>query len=297
MYRIRDLLAIGLHRRPAQAISAMRGIDAPLRPLRNARAGSIARTDEGRRRRHRGVFAQLGAARRGRRPGARRLSQAARGRPQVPTNSPIEVDRGGQDARPGRRILAGRPAAHRRAADPAGQGLSRTMGRRRRSGWPAKQAAPVAAPECRRQALRRSGMVLEPVLRFPQAGLSAHRALGQQTGHRCRPTRSAHQAEGRILHAADRQCAVADEFRADQSRTAARDAHQQRRQSGPRHAHAGRGHRDRRRRSEDPPVRFLDVRGRPQSRDDARQGDFPERADAAHPIRAVDRRPCSSGRC
>ena len=74
-----------------------------------------------------------------------------------------------------------------------------------------------------RQALRRPGMVLEPVLRFPQAGLSAHHALGQPDGHRRRRSRSAHQAEGRVLYAADRQCALAVELRSDQSRIAARN--------------------------------------------------------------------------
>ena len=39
--------------------------------------------------------------------------------------------RHGQDARPGRRILDGRPAAHGRGAVPAGHRLSRTCGRRR----------------------------------------------------------------------------------------------------------------------------------------------------------------------
>jgi polyhydroxyalkanoate synthase len=43
------------------------------------------------------------------------------------------------------------------------------------------------------------------------------------------------------------QRAVAVELRADQSRTAARNAHVQRRKSGSRHAYAGRGHRRRRR--------------------------------------------------
>ena len=39
----------------------------------------------------------------------------------------------------------------------------------------------------------------------------------------------------------------------------------------------------------DPPVRLQDVRGRPQPRAHARQGGFRERADAAHPVRTVDR--------
>ena len=72
----------------------------------------------------------------------------------------------------------------------------------------------------------------------------------------------------------------------------ARDARLQRREPGARHAHAGRGHRGRRRRPENPPVRRRAVRGRPQSRGLARQGDLPERADAAHPVRAVDARRC-----
>ena len=59
-----------------------------LRPLRNARAGSIARTDEDRRRRRRGILAQSGAAYRARRTGARRLSQAPRRRPRQQTNLP-----------------------------------------------------------------------------------------------------------------------------------------------------------------------------------------------------------------
>ena len=66
-------------------------------------------------------------------------------------------------------------------------------------------------------------------------------------------------------------------------------AQRERRESRARHPDARRGHRRWRRRAQNPPVRCLEVRGRPQSRDHARQGDLPERADAAHPIRAVDR--------
>ena len=99
-----------------------------------------------------------------------------------------------------------------------------------------------------------------------------------------------HPAEGRVLHAPDRQRDRALEFRADQSRTLARDARLERRQSRARHAHAGRGHRGRRRRTEDPPDRHLDVRGRPQPRGHARQGDLPERPDPAHPVCADDRK-------
>ena len=69
-----------------------------------------------------------------------------------------------------------------------------------------------------------------------------------------------------------------------------RETHRvQRRKSRARHAHARRGHPARRRQSQDPAVRSFDVRGRPQSRDHARQGHLSERADAAHPIRGDDR--------
>ena len=83
--------------------------------------------------------------------------------------------------------------------------------------------APVGGARPQGQALCRSGMVAEPVLRFPQAGLSAHRAVGRQTGQRRRRRRPAHPAEGGILRQADRQRDFAVEFRAHQSRTAARD--------------------------------------------------------------------------
>ncbi len=94
-----------------------------------------------------------------------------------------------------------------------------------------------------RQALRRSGMVEQPVLRFSQAGLPAHRALGQPSGEGRQGPRSAYPAEGRVLPAPDRQRDRALELRADQSRATARDPELQRRQPGARHAHAGRGHR------------------------------------------------------
>ena len=45
-----------------------------------------------------------------------------------------------------------------------------------------EETAPRRRARGRRQALRRPRVVIEPVLRFPQAGLSAHRALGQPAG-------------------------------------------------------------------------------------------------------------------
>ena len=52
-----------------------------------------------------------------------------------------------------------------------------------------------------------------------------------------------------------------------------------------------------RRQSQDPAVRLQDVRGRPQSRAHAGQGDLRERADAADPVCALDRDRAASGRC
>ena len=157
-----------------------------VRPLRNARAGSVARagksatgaanSDEDRVARRRGVLAQSGASRRGRRPGARGLSQAARSGPRR-QRIRRRSDRGRQDARSGRGILARRSAAHRRTAEPARQGLSRTVGLRGEAAGRRRSAAGGAAG-AERQAFLRSRMDAKPVLRFSQAGLSAHRAAG-----------------------------------------------------------------------------------------------------------------------
>ena len=87
---------------------------------------------------------------------------------------------------------------------------------------------------------------------------------------------------------------VAVEFRAHQSGAAARDPGVERRKSRARHADAGRGHRGRRRHLKIRQSDVLAFRGRPQSRAHARQGDLPERADAAHPICAVDAKTSSS---
>ena len=114
--------------------------------------------------------------------------------------------------------------------------------------------------------------------------------LGQSARQRSQGPRPAYQAEGRILRAADRQRGLAVEFRSDQSGIAARDDHQQCGKSCARHAHAGRRHPGGRRRSENTPVRLLDVRGRPQPGGHARQSDLPERPHAAHPVRAFDRK-------
>ena len=99
----------------------------------------------------RGVFAQSGAARRTGRTRARGLSQAARTGPRRPRVR-RRSHRGRQDARPRRRILARRPAAH---ASNCSAGWARpisTCGRRRRSGSPARTRprSPRPAPNDKR---------------------------------------------------------------------------------------------------------------------------------------------------
>ena len=125
-----------------------------------------------------------------------------------------------------------------------------------------------------RQTLQRSGMEVEPVLRFRDAALSADHAMGAGSGAQRRRARSAHPQEGRVLRPADHQRDGAVEFRADQSGSAARDAGVQRRQSRSRHEDAGGGYRGRTRHAAHPPVRPVQSRRRRQHGDDAGQGDL-----------------------
>ncbi len=148
---------------------------------------------------------------------------------------------------------------------------------------------PVIAPDPRDKRFHRSGMVLEPVLRLHQAGLSAQYAMGRAPGEeRARP-RPAYPPEGRVLHPAARECGLALQFPADQSRVDARHAERERRESGARHEDAGGGHRGGPGLSQAAPVGRVEVRGRREPRHDARQGDPSERPDAADPVFAGDR--------
>ena len=250
-----------------------------------------ASAGEGRRRRYRGVCQEPCPHGRGRRQGARGLYEAARGRPgrrpACPTRWPTWSRRSARSANywlsdPSRAVEL-QSQLGRAYLDLWGAAAKRLSG---------EEAGPGRHARSEGQALRRSGMVVEPVLRLRQAGLSAHHPLGRPSGRGRQGPRSAHPPEGRVLRPADRQRAVAVELRADQSGTVARDARLQRREPRARHAHAGRGHRGRRRRSENPPVRCGQIRGRPQSRGHARQGDLPKRTDAAHPVRADDAERC-----
>ena len=104
----------------------------------------------------------------------------------------------------------------------ARQGLSGTVGRGGQTHGGRAGAAGGRARSAR-QALRRPRMVVEPVLRLPQAGLSADHAMGRPAGAE-RRRRCAHAAQGGVLRAADRQRGRALELRAHQSGTDARDA-------------------------------------------------------------------------
>ncbi len=208
-----------------------------------------------------------------------------------------EVDRSGQDARPGRGILAGRPAARRRTAEPAGQGLSRSVGFR------GEAACRRGSPACGRARHRAtSASPIRNGRRTSSSTFSSRPICSPRAG----PIQLVSDAADLNPHT--RQKA---EFYVRQITNALSPTNfvltnpellretftSQCRQPGSRHAHAGRGHRSRRRRPENPAVGCLDVRGRPQPRRHARQGHLPERADAAHPIRARRPKPCSSGRC
>ena len=132
----------------------------------------------GRRRRHRGVRQQPRPHGRGRRQGARRLSEAARGRRRCTTGLSDEITDMVKTLGAGRGILAVRSAARGRTADAARPAPISICGARRSSAWPAKSAEPVVDARPEGQALRRSGMVVEPVLRLRQAGLSAQHRTG-----------------------------------------------------------------------------------------------------------------------
>ena len=246
---------------------------------------------QGRRRRHRGVRQEPRPHGRGRRQGARRLLKP-REEGQVAGRPLRRDDRHGQDARRGRELLAGRSGRARSNCSRGSAGPISICGARRSSGWPAKRPARSSRP------IRRTGASPIRNGRRTSSSISSSRPIcsaptGPTIWSRTPTELDPHTRQKAEFYVqADRQRAVAVELRADQSGAAARDARLQRREPRARHAHAGRGHRGRRRRPEDPPVRRREIRGRPQSRDHARQGDLPKRADAAHPVRAVDAERC-----
>ena len=118
-----------------------------------------------------------------------------------------------------------------------------------------EQAPPAIEPSPRDKRFSDPEWKSNQFFDFVMQALSADHAMGAGSGAQRRRPRSAHPQEGRILRPADHQRAGAVEFRAHQSRSAARDAGLQRRQSGARHEDAGRGHRGRARHAAHPPVR------------------------------------------
>ena len=140
------------------------------------------------------------------------------------------------------------PPAFTRAAVEPRQGLSRPVGERGqahvgREGRTGRRTRPA------RQALRRSRMVDQCILRFPQAGLSLDRAMGEPAGQRGRglDPHTLQKAEFYVRQIAN---AISPSnfvltnpelLREPVTSTPAR--------SGARHAHAGRGHRGRPRQS------------------------------------------------
>ena len=237
----------------------------------------------------------LGRADRGRRQGTRRLYEAARGR-QGQERPGRGSRRRRQDARPGRGILAGRPGARRRTANKLGRAYLELWGNAvKRLAGEAPRRSPHPTPNDKRFADPEwSQNQFFDFLK--QAYLLT--ATGPTSGQGRRRARPAYAAEGRVLRPPDRQRDVAVEFRADQSGIAARDARLERARiwcaactCWPKTSRPGDGD------LQNPPVRSIDVRGRPQPRADARQGRLPERPDAAHPVRGDDRRTCSRRRC
>ena len=164
-------------RRPLRTSGAARQSD------RGMNVTSRARTGLERLRRHRGVRQQPRPHGRGRRQGARRLPEAARGGPgrrPGPTRSPTWSRRSARSPNTGcadpQRALELQTSLGQAYLDLWAQrgqahGRRRRSTRRRRARPDATSASPI-----------RNGR--EPVLRLPQAGLSAHRALGRPPGRR-----------------------------------------------------------------------------------------------------------------
>ena len=157
---------------------------------------------------------------------------------------------------------------------------------------------PVVEAAPRRPPLQGRGLEREHALRLHQAELSADRALAadrrssEVEGSTTRPR------EGRFLYAPVRRRDGAVEFRADQSRGAARDASRPAARTWSRACsnllddlERGKGQLA---------IRMTDIDAFKVGENiavDARQGRLPERPDAAHPVRADDRDRCSGGRC
>ena len=147
------------------------------------------------------------------------------------------------------RALAGLPPAvaeHR----PAAAGSAGAAGGRARAG---------------RSPVPRSGLGRSRAVRLHQAVLPADRALAGQHGQPARRPRREEPAEDRLLHAPVRRCHGADQFRRDQSRGAAGDAGDRRRESAARSQQPARRPRPRRGQARDQDDRSRRLRARPRT--------------------------------
>ena len=240
---------------------------------------------------------QPAAAVRAGRPRADRVHRARRRQDRAPIRPPAEISEATKTLSDLARIWMADPTTLRRGAGHARALLRRPVEQHRaphaRAGGDAGRRA-----RARRQPLQGSGVVVEPLLRFLEAGLSGHLAVGRG------PARS--NTDG--LDERTRQKA---EFYLRQVSSALSPSNfpmtnpEVLRETLATNAEnlvqgmtlARRGHEPVRRSAEDQPDRRQRLRGRPQPRDHARQGRLPERPPAAHPVRADDRQGARACRC
>ena len=149
----------------------------------------------------------------------------------------------------------------------------------------------------RRQALPGSGMGQERLLRFPEAGLPRHLALGERPRREGRRARRAHPPQGELLRQAGLQRDLAVELHPDQPGALPRDGRLQRREPRARHEDARRGHRRRQGRLEAEAGRLFALRDRQEHRGQPRQDRRPQRRRRDHPVRAGDRDGAEAAAC
>src|SRR5207302_9370676 len=137
-----------------------------------------------------------------------------------------------------------------------------------------------------RLALQRRRVVQEFRLRLPQAVLSHHRATYTASGGAGERAAPRITAQGGLLYAPVRRRARAIELPDDESAGAARDARHRRREPGARDEQPAARSRARWRTAARLDDRRDRLPARPQRRDEPRQGDLPERPDAAHSVAA-----------
>ena len=132
--------------------------------------------------------------------------------------------RHGQDLLQAHRILAVRSAARAGSADAAVLRLYDRLGERHPAASAASRGADDAVkPERGDKRFQDPEWGQQRLLRFPQAGLSRHLALGRRPGRACRWPRRAHPPQGRLLRQADLQRDLAVQLHPHQSGAVSRD--------------------------------------------------------------------------